>query len=178
MLIGTKEGVNGSWCLTCLVCAVCVLQFPVLKIETSDGSGSGGGCGNNGGGGSNGGSSLTGLPAPMQRTIVAFEKSILECHFLRDKSPAILRELEEILQALTRFHDQLDTMVDQAGLKGKQSCRVYDVHGWNLSLIINHVELLKNCQQDCGLILDQVSTNCSCWWMHFNYILFCISRYF
>jgi hypothetical protein len=153
MLIGTKKRVNGSWCLTYLCVCVCVLQFPVLKIETNDGSG---GCGSNGG--SNGGSSLSGLPAPMQRTIVAFEKSILECHFLRDKSPAILRELEEILQALSRFHDQLDTMVDQAGLKGKQSCRVYDVHGWNLSLIINHVELLENCQRDCGLILDQVST--------------------
>ena len=158
---------------------VCVLQFPILKIETSDGSGSGG-CGNNGGSGSNGGSSLTGLPAPMQRTIVAFEKSILECHFLRDKSPAILRELEEILQALTRFHDQLDTMVDQAGLKGKQSCRVYDVHGWNLSLIINHVELLKNCQQDCGLILDQVSTNAlvgECILITFCFVFLAIFRF-
>ncbi|XP_046458108.1 inactive phospholipase C-like protein 1 isoform X2 [Daphnia pulex] len=119
--------------------------FPVLKIET-----------NSGGGVSSGGNGLGNLPTPLYRTLVAFEKSILECHFLRDKSPAILRELEEVLQALSQFPDHLDTLIEQAGLKGKQSARVYDVHGWNLSLITTHVELLRQCQRDCGFILDQI----------------------
>lgn len=122
-----------------------ICQFPVLKIET-----------NSGGGVSSGGNCLGNLPTPLYRTLVAFEKSILECHFLRDKSPAILRELEEVLQALSQFPDHLDIMIEQAGLKGKQSARVYDVHGWNLSLITTHVELLRQCQRDCGFILDQV----------------------
>ncbi|EFX86832.1 hypothetical protein DAPPUDRAFT_207590, partial [Daphnia pulex] len=103
-----------------------------------------------------GGNGLGNLPTPLYRTLVAFEKSILECHFLRDKSPAILRELEEVLQALSQFPDHLDTLIEQAGLKGKQSARVYDVHGWNLSLITTHVELLRQCQRDCGFILDQI----------------------
>jgi hypothetical protein len=120
-------------------------QFPVLKIET-----------NSGGGVSSSVNGLGNLPTPLYRTLVAFEKSILECHFLRDKSPAILRELEEVLKALSQFPDHLDTMIEQAGLKGKQSARVYDVHGWNLSLITTHVELLRQCQRDCGFILDQV----------------------
>lgn len=130
-----------------------MLQFPVLKIETNSGGGSGLGSGNG----------LGNLPAPLYRTVVAFEKSILECHFLRDKSPAILRELEEVLQALAKFHDQLDGLIEQTGLKGKQSARVYDVYGWNLSLITNHVELLRQCQRDCGFILDQV----------FFFLIFC-----
>lgn len=91
-----------------------MLQFPVLKIETNSGGGSGLSSGNG----------LGNLPAPLYRTVVAFEKSILECHFLRDKSPAILRELEEVLVALGKFHDQLDGLVEQAGLKGKQSVRL------------------------------------------------------
>lgn len=104
------------------------------------------------------GNGLGNLPTPLYRTLVAFEKSILECHFLRDKSPAILRELEQVLKALAQFPDHLDLMIEQAGLKGKQSARVYDVHGWNLSLITSHVELLRQCQRDCGFILDQVLT--------------------
>lgn len=92
--------------------------------------------------------------------MVAFEKSILECHFLREKSPAILRDLDEVIQSLAQFHDQFHTMIEQAGLKGKQSARVYDVHGWNLSLITNHVELLRQCQRDCVYILDQVNQSC------------------
>ena len=106
--------------------------------------------------GSGGGSGSVNLPAPLQRTVVSFEKSILECHFLREKGPVILRDLEQVLESLSRFHDQLDALVDLAGLKGKQSARVYDVHGWNLSLITNHVELLKQCQRDCQIIIDQV----------------------
>ncbi|XP_045027920.1 inactive phospholipase C-like protein 1 isoform X2 [Daphnia magna] len=118
--------------------------FPVLKVET------------NSGGGVSSGNGLGNLPTPLYRTLVAFEKSILECHFLRDKSPAILRELEQVLKALAQFPDHLDLMIEQAGLKGKQSARVYDVHGWNLSLITSHVELLRQCQRDCGFILDQI----------------------
>lgn len=129
--------------MQCLVFLLLFWQYPVLRIETSSGGGSGSsGSGN--------------LPIPLQRTVVAFEKSILECHFLREKSPVILRELVEVLQSLARFHDQLDALVDLAGLKGKQSARVYDVHGWNISLITSHVELLKQCQRDCEMIIDQV----------------------
>lgn len=72
------------------------MQFPVLKID-----------------GSNNGSNL---PLPLHRTVVSFEKSILECHFLCEKSGPILRDLEEKTSALTVFHDQLDQLIEAQGL--------------------------------------------------------------
>ena len=111
-------------------------QFPVFKID--------------------GGNSGSNLPAPLHRTVVSFEKSILECHFLCEKSDVILNNLEEKLSPLAAFHDQLDQLVDAAGLKGKQCVRAYDVYGWNMSLITSQTELLRQCRHDCAAILEQV----------------------
>jgi len=110
--------------------------FPVMKID-----------------GSNNGSNL---PAPLHRTVVSFEKSILECHFLCEKSGPILRDLEEKVSPLVAFHDQLDQLVDSQGLKGKQRVRAYDVYGWNMNLITNETELLRQCHADCAAILEQI----------------------
>jgi hypothetical protein len=112
------------------------LQFPVLRVETN---------------------SSGNLPAALHRTLVAFEKSILECHFLRDKSAAILNELDERVATLNGFYEQLDELVMQACFKGKQVSRVYDVYGWDMGLITNQLQLLRKCQEDCGIILEQVS---------------------
>lgn len=106
--------------------------------------------------GSTGSGSSSTLPAPLHRTIVAFEKSILECHYLCERCPAILRALEEVVRSLSTFYERLDDLIDSAGLKGKQSARVYDVYGWNMGLITNHVELLQQCRRDCQHTLDVV----------------------
>ena len=42
------------------------------------------------------------------------------------------------------------------GLKGKQRIRAYDVYGWNMTLITNQTELLRQCHADCVVILEQV----------------------
>ena len=44
-----------------------------------------------------------------------------------------------------------------SGLKGKQRVRAYDVYGWNMNLITNETELLRQCHADCAAILEQVS---------------------
>ena len=110
-------------------------QFPILKIEVNNGCS---------------------MPAALHRTVVAFEKAILECHFQREKSAAISGELEERAAALRRFYVQLEELVVQACFKGKQTSRVYEVYGWNVGLLTNQHQLLIKCHLDCDRMLNQV----------------------
>ena len=35
--------------------------------------------------------------------------------------------------------------------------RAYDVFGWNMNLITNQIDLLRQCHADCAAILEQVN---------------------
>ncbi|CAH1787304.1 unnamed protein product, partial [Owenia fusiformis] len=100
------------------------------------------------------------VPEIIRRGMVAYESLIIGCKDLIQKADALHEKLIECQQQGLEWHEDLNNLCQNAGLKGKKIVKAHENFAWNIRVLKGQADLLLQAKNECQEYMTQVHDAC------------------
>ncbi|KAL3841874.1 hypothetical protein ACJMK2_019969 [Sinanodonta woodiana] len=97
------------------------------------------------------------LPEILKKALLSFDDLVNECRNLIENSDNVYERLIQCKRAGLEWHEELDTVAQQAGVKGKKLSKATENFAWNIRVLQGQADLLLQAKKECLDYLRQIS---------------------
>ncbi|KAL4224626.1 Inactive phospholipase C-like protein 2 [Mactra antiquata] len=97
------------------------------------------------------------LPDILKKALLAFDTMVNECKSLIDNAENVYEKLLQCQRAGLEWHEDLETVSQQAGLKGKKLSKAIENFAWNIRVLQGQADLLTQAKKECQEYIRQIS---------------------
>ncbi|XP_076113869.1 inactive phospholipase C-like protein 2 [Mytilus galloprovincialis] len=96
------------------------------------------------------------LPDILKKALIHFDELVAECKNLIDQADGVYERLIHSQRAGLEWHEDLENVCTNAGLKGKKLTKAMENFAWNIRVLKGQADLLMQAKHDCKEYLRQI----------------------
>ncbi|CAL1548507.1 unnamed protein product [Lymnaea stagnalis] len=96
------------------------------------------------------------LPEIFKRSLSSFEELINQCKTVIQNADGVYEKLLNCQKAGLEWHEDLENVCQQAGLKGKKLSKATENFAWNIRVLKGQADLLSQAKKDCHEYIRQI----------------------
>ncbi|XP_071181783.1 inactive phospholipase C-like protein 2 [Mytilus edulis] len=96
------------------------------------------------------------LPDILKKALIHFDELVAECKNLIDQADGVYERLIHSQRAGLEWHEDLENVCTNAGLKGKKLTKALENFAWNIRVLKGQADLLMQAKHDCKEYLRQI----------------------
>lgn len=98
----------------------------------------------------------TNLPLHLHRSIVTFERTMIELQYMIENGDRLIEELNKKLNTLLEYYEELPNLAIQLNVKGKKYNKIQENFTWNVRILRGQIDLLATCKKESKVSISQV----------------------
>ncbi|BFZ05126.1 hypothetical protein BsWGS_08165 [Bradybaena similaris] len=96
------------------------------------------------------------LPEIFKKSMSSFEELISECRNIIQSADSVYDKLLQCQKAGLEWHEDLENVCQQAGLRGKKLSKATENFAWNIRVLKGQADLLIQAKKDCQEYIRQI----------------------
>uniref|UniRef100_A0A0L8FX49 Phosphoinositide phospholipase C n=2 Tax=Octopus bimaculoides TaxID=37653 RepID=A0A0L8FX49_OCTBM len=96
------------------------------------------------------------LPDLVKKAMISFNELVANCKTLIENADGIILKLNNCQSMGLQWHDELESLCSQSGLKGKKITKAIEHFAWNVRMLRGQSDLLQQAKKDCSEDVRQI----------------------